>query len=195
MFVERTELQQLKIYYLFMHADGSPSMTEANYLSDILTKSNLPEEAKKDFYAFYGQKSLMLSTATFETVIAEMDALLGEKTSSCFLFPLSTLDHNKNLQAQTIWTLINLGYADGDYSDAEKQFISHLVERWKMDPTLVAEFTDTASTILALTMQKEWIQNTSKPYLTIHSIVQELDRSISSMAANIEISISEADIA
>ena len=64
-----------------------------------------------------------------------------------------------------------------------------------MDPTLVAEFTDTASTILALTMQKEWIQNTSKPYLTIHSIVQELDRSISSMAANIEISISEADIA
>ena len=186
MFVERTELQQLKIYYLFMHADGSPSMTEANYLSDILTKSNLPEEAKKDFYAFCGQKSLMLSTATFETVIAEMDALLGEKTSSCFLFPLSTLDHNKNL---------HLGYADGDYSDAEKQFISHLVERWKMDPTLVAEFTDTASTILALTMQKEWIQNTSKPYLTIHSIVQELDRSISSMAANIEISISEADIA
>lgn len=232
MFVDWSKLKQFEIYYLLIHVDGSPSLTEANYLTDILMRDNPPEVLIKAFQAFCERMSLKLSNAAPDAVIAELDYLLNGKSSSTTSKTVAAekkglpnenhlpgalaqamigathlpsksysaankrpFERDKATLIQTIWTLINLSYADGDYSDAEKQFVNHLVERWKMDPALVAEFTDTASTILALTLQKEWIQNTSKPYEVIQRTVQELDRSIASMADNLNVSISEADIA
>lgn len=196
MFFETGKLQQLKILYLFMYADGESSLSETKYLNDILAKSNLSEESVQEFQTFCGQMTLKLSTGNSRTVIAEIDELLGEKKTSMWLSLFSgDIDRSKTMQAQTIWTLINLGYADSEYSEAERAVVSHLVERWEMDSVLVAELNDTAETILALTLQKEWIQSTSKPYADINSIIQELDRNIASMFDNVEMSISEADIA
>lgn len=190
---EKEKLQQLEIYFLFMYADGESSPSEIKYLDDIIAKSNLSKESVQEFNDFCGQITRKMSTGNSKTVIAEIDKLLGEKGSSCYSF--CSIDESKNMQAQTIWTLINLGCADSEYSEAEKQIVNHLVERWEMDPVLVDEFNDTADTILTLTLQKKWIQNTSKPYTVINSIIQELDRNIASMFDNVEMSISEANIA
>lgn len=195
MFFEAGKLQQLKICFLFMHADGESSPSETKYLNDILSKSNLSEESLQEFQAFCGQMTLKMSTGNSKTVISEIDELLGEKRSGWWPFMFGSIDGSKTMQAQTVWTLINLGYADSEYSESEKQVVNHLIERWEMDPILLAEFNDTADTILALTLQKQWVQNTSKPYTDINNIIQELDRNIASMFANVETSISEADIA
>lgn len=195
MFFEAGKLQQLKICFLFMHADGESSPSETKYLNDILSKSNLSEESLQEFQAFCGKMTLKMSTGNQKTVISEIDELLGEKRSGWLPFMFGSIDDNKIMQAQTIWTLINLGYADSEYSESEKQVVDHLVERWKIDPVLFAELNDTADTILALTLQKKWIQTTSKPYAEINNTIQELDRNIASMFANMETSISEADIA
>lgn len=195
MLLEAAKLQQLKICFLFMHADGESSPSETKYLNDILTKSNLSEESLQEFQAFCGQMMLKMSTGNPKTVISEINELLGEKRSWWLPFMFNSIDGSKGMQAQTIWTLINLGYADNEYSEPEKQVVNHLIERWEMNPNLVAEFNDTADTILALTLQKQWAQNTSKPYTDINNIIQELDRNIASMFANVETSISEADIA
>ena len=188
MFSETEKLQQLKICSLFMYADGESSPSEVKYLDDIIAKGNLPKAVIEDFYTFCGKISLKLPTGTAKAVISEIDELLRE------IGPWG-INESKTMQAQTIWTLINLGYADSEYSEAEKTVVKHLVKRWEMDPALVAELNDTAETILALTLQKEWIQTTSKPYTVIHGIIQELERNLASMFANVEISISEADIA
>ena len=191
------KLQQLKIYFLFMYADGESSPSETKYLNDILAKSSLSKESVQEFQIFCGQMTLKLSTGNRKTIISEIDEMLGEKKSSRYAvnFYHGAIDGSKTMQAQTIWTLINLGYADSEYSEAEKAVVNHLIERWEMDPILVAELNDTAETILALASQKEWIQTTSKPYAEINSIIQELDRNIAAMFANVETSISEADIA
>lgn len=200
LFQETGKLQQMKIYFLFMYADGESSPSETKYLNDILAKSSLSEESVREFQIFCGKMTLKLSTGNPKTVIAEIDELLGEKKASLKIVRnislfLGDLDASKTMQAQTIWTLINLGYADSEYSEAERAVVNHLIERWEMDPILVAELNDTAETILALASQKEWIQTTSKPYAEINSIIQELDRNIAAMFANVETSISEADIA
>lgn len=195
MFFEAGKLQQLKICFLFMHADGESSPSETKYLNDIVSKGNLSKESLQEFQAFCGQMTLKMSTGNSKTVISEIDELLGEKRAGLLSFVFGSIDGSKTMQAQTIWTLINLGYADSEYSEPEKQVVDHLIKRWEMDPILVAEFNDTANTILALTLQKQWVQNTSKPYTDINNIIQELDRNIASMFANVETSISEADIA
>lgn len=195
MFFEAGKLQQLKICFLFMHADGESSPSETKYLNNIVSKGNLSKESLQEFQAFCGQMTLKMSTGNSKTVISEIDELLGEKRSGLLSFAFGSIDGSKTMQAQTIWTLINLGYADSEYSEPEKQVVDHLIKRWEMDQILVAEFNDTANTILALTLQKQWVQNTSKPYTDINNIIQELDRNIASMFANVETSISEADIA
>lgn len=194
MFFEAGKLQQLKICFLFMHADGESSPSETKYLNNIVSKGNLSKESLQEFQAFCGQMTLKMSTGNSKTVISEIDELLGEKRSGLLSFAFGSIDGSKTMQAQTIWTLINLGYADSEYSEPEKQVVDHLIKRWEMDQILVAEFNDTANTILALTLQKQWVQNTSKPYTDINNIIQELDRNIASMFANVETSISEADI-
>ena len=108
--------------------------------------------------------------------------------------PYEYLDDDKAAQAQTIWTLINLGYADSDYSEAEKRIVKYLTEKWEVDPVLVAELDDTADALLALSRQKEWIQTTSKSRSDKNKFIEELDRSIAAMYANVEVSISEANI-
>lgn len=218
MLFEKGKLQQLKICFLFMYADGEASASELKYLDDILAKENLSDESVEKFQAFRSQMTSKLTTGNSKTVIAEIDELLGEKTSSqgggaqggdiasqmssVFNGLIMSIERafsgdingSRTMQAQTIWTLINLGYADSEYSEAEKAVVNHLVERWKMDPVLVDELNDTAETILALILQKEWVQSTAKTEADTNRIIQELDRNIASMFTNVETSISEANI-
>lgn len=198
MFSNSEKLKQLKIYYLFMRADGNSSLPEKRYLDDIIAQSDLPEEATKEFQAFCGQMVLAQSMEESKPITEEIDDILGEKHTYSF-FPFGffsrSIDRDKVMQAQTIWTLINLGYADNEYSETEKQVVNHLVQRWEMDLALVDELNDTADTILALTQQKKWIRKTARPAADIDRMLQELDQNIESMKADVETSISEANIA
>lgn len=187
------KVRQLKIYLLFMEADGESSKTELKHLDDIVSTMNLSDTERTEFQAFLGRLSLEHLSGDSASAISEINKLLDDKQGSFFLFNRD-LDSDKTLQTQTVWTLINLGYADGEYSDAEKAVVENLINRWEMDPILTAELNDTADTILALTREKEWVQNTAKPYKEINSIVQEIDQDIAAMFANIEITIAEAKI-
>lgn len=238
MLAEEEKLKQLKIYFLFMYADGKSSPSETKYLEEILAKADLSETTRRKFEDFCRVKVPEFSNGDLEFIIEEIDkALLGEdqvnlndsrqsmldgvekneeysnQMAKCIRMmkesafkmpsllygmlwssPYEYLDDDKAAQAQTIWTLINLGYADSDYSEAEKKIVKYLTEKWEVDPVLVAELDDTADALLALSRQKEWIQTTSKSRSDKNKFIEELDRSIAAMYANVEVSISEANI-
>lgn len=178
------KLQQLKIYFLFMNADGELSPGETELLGTI-TKDQ-PDDLAEGFQAFCGRMTLQQFAGGKEATIHQIAAVLEEKTD------LST---DKVLQAETIWTLINLGNADGVYSEVEKEIVSYLARRWDVDPILMAELNDTADALLALEAEKAWIQSTSRPYAEINTIMQELDRSTGTMFEHVMIAVKEADIA
>lgn len=190
------KLKQLKIYYLFMHADGELSPEEMRYLNDIIESEDLSEKTIEKFQAFCGQMMFTRQNKNSDTVISEIDDLLEENQSEyIYENEYKYIDTNKTAQAQTIWTLINLGYADGEYSEPEKKVVNYLIERWDMDPVLISELNDTADTIVALSQHKKWVQATEKSQWKIQNIIRELDRNIASMFENVETAISEAGIA
>lgn len=182
-------LKELKIYYLYLHADGELSPKEKEMLNNIIEYEGMSGERGREFRAFCGQMVLEPLAEKPETVISAIDLVLGGSEFA------GDFDTDKSLQADVIWTLINLGYADKEYSAAEKKVVDHLIERWEMDPILVDELNDTAETMLALTRQKDWLQTTSKPYEQIKSAIEEIDQNMDDLFSNMAVTISEANIA
>lgn len=193
---ETEKLKQLKIYFFFMYVDGKISPAETRCLNEILTKSDLSKKSLQEFQNFCSQKAYEMSIGNPKIIIPEIDKILRKKSSDPFVSKdkYSYRLSSEVMEAQTIWTLINLGYADSEYSESEKQITDHLIRLWKINPDLVAEFNDTADAIFACTLQKQWIQNTTRPYTEINNIVQELDRNITTMLVNVEMSISEVNV-
>lgn len=69
-----------------------------------------------------------------------------------------SLNSNKVLQAQTLWNLINIGYADKKYTYSEQQVVEYLADKWDVDKTLYSAMIDTADTMLMLANKKEFIE-------------------------------------
>lgn len=185
------KLRQLKIYYLFLHADGSISADEMHYLNEIISQMNLSAPCRQEYMAFCDCLQKQYAQIDTKTAIKEIEKLVNQNSS---LIPFCDFRSDKKIHAQTIWTLINLGYVDTVLSNAEIDIITYLVKHWKVDATLVHELYDIAETILTLENQKEWLQTTSKTCEEIRSAIEEIDRNIDSLTAAVKMSILEADI-
>lgn len=73
-----------------------------------------------------------------------------------------SLNSDKVLQAQTLWNLINIGYADEKYTYSEQQVVEYLADKWEVNKTLYSAMIDTADTMLMLTNKKEYIEECLK---------------------------------
>jgi len=60
---------------------------------------------------------------------------------------------------------------------------------------MIQAMIDTADTLLIMTKQKEWLQTTDQQYCVIRDSIQEVDDNINRLFNNIEVLISEAEIA
>lgn len=118
-----------------------------------------------------------------------IDCILEEQSS------YSTMLTDKSVQTNIIWNLINLGYSDTSFSDPEKRIVKHLASRWNIDDVIVADLIDTAETMLSICEQKEWLKTTKQPYDMIDGKIRELDQVMKHLAENVEITVSESEIA
>ena len=96
-------------------------------------------------------------------------------------------------KVETVWTLINLGYADQEYSESEKRVVQHLIEKWEIKTEIVSELTDTAETILLLTKHEDWLKTIGLPYDETKKRLEIVEQQIQLMFENIQATISEAD--
>ena len=184
---------QLKIYYLFMLADGKCSADEKEKFTSICKSMDVNDDEKKEVIGFCENLINVSGSDNSARVIREITNLLAEEGKGIFFG--GSLNKNKCKQVESMWTLINLGYADAEYSEAEKKVVSFLTDYWEIDAPTLADLNDTAETVLALTRQKDWVKTTNKPYDVVSANIAEIDEAVSRMAKNIEILISEADVA
>lgn len=182
---------QLKIYYLFMLTDGKCTEDEKAKFAAICKSMEVDNDDKKEVVDFCESLFQVSGDDNSTKVIREISKLLVDEGNSIFSFG----SLNKIKQVETIWTLINLGYADIEYSEAERKVVSFLSDYWEIDALTLADLNDTADTILTLTRQKEWVKTTNRPYDVVTRNITEIDEAITRMAKNVEILISEADIA
>lgn len=189
------EEEQLKIYYYFMMADGKCTSEELNKFELICKEMGVQQD---DMLRIARECELAVDISGKNgsaRVKAVIQALLEDDGSPFEKEDNSKRCHltrNKQRQIYVIWNLINLGYADQEYSSEEKSIVEFLVDFWEIDDKLLAEMFDVAETLLELIKQREWIKTTSKPYDLIHKIVEETDRDIEKLKVSMERTLEEA---
>ena len=114
---------QFKIYALFLLADGQWRREEQDFLNTICKEMELDESAKREIITYCRGLGITEGDHSDE-VIQEIDKALSGGFISGF-------SYDSCLQVETVWTLINLGYADQEYSESEKRVVQHLIEKWE----------------------------------------------------------------
>ena len=213
-----TKQTQFKIYSLFLLSDGKWTAEEERCLRNIAGQMELSyEDTEKTIQ--YCQELPIKEGDNAELIIRIMDETLGFpaseeafghstpqkdaaitiakglllKTSMIAGTIANQINWHVDLQTEVIWTLINLGYADAEYSEPEKKVVRHLVKVWNIKEEIVSEFIDTAETILLLTKQIEWLKSVGLSYDETKKRLETVEQQIQLMFDNIQATISEAD--
>lgn len=189
-----TKLLQIQIYYFYMLADGECTAAEGKNFFSICNAMNISDDDLRRTINFCEVRIQDISKDNSAKVIQEITWLLSDHERS-ICGTIVSINRNKETQATVIWNLINLGYADNEYSEAEKKVVSFLSDYWAIDEAMLADMIDTAETIFLLTQQKKWLESTSKPYVEIKKSIENIDKNIKQMFANIELLIADAEIA
>ena len=95
---------------------------------------------------------------------------------------------NKLEITNIIWTLINLAYADGNFSDDENAVIDDIAKQYGIKEDIVEELKDCAKTLICLESKSEWIETTNKPYKEVKAVKDEIEKDealVATMVANI----------
>lgn len=188
------QLDEAKIFYLFMKVDGNIAPEEDERFKTILNEMKATDSEKDQILKVLETVDLRpYSDNSFEVCLKIGEILDNENNNFSFLF--SNINNDKKERYFTVWTLINLGYADKEYTAPEKKVVDHLIERWKIEPAIAAEMIDTAETMLALTKEKEWIKTTNKSYDQKSAVIKKIDEDIKRMFNNMATTIAEAEIA
>lgn len=194
--------QQLKIFYLFLVADGSRTDEEIGKMNMIYEKMKIDKEDREKIEKFCDDALYSDdSSDNSAQIIQIIKSILGNNLDhqgiggSPFAFRLGTdLNHDKSAQVSTIWNLINLGYSDKDYSKSENKIVKFLSDFWGVDETIICEFKDSSETLVSLYKQEEWIKSTKKKKETIDKYMQTYENDIKRISDNIEITIKESQI-
>ena len=95
---------------------------------------------------------------------------------------------NKLEITNIIWTLVNLAYADGNFSDDENAVIDDIAKQYEIKEDIVEELKDCAKTLICLESKSEWIETTNKPYKEVKAVKDEIEKDealVATMVANI----------
>lgn len=180
-----TTSAKLKFYYLFMLADGRCSAGENDKFDKICQTMKADDKDKQEVIDYCNKTISVFSDDNSAMVTAEISNLLSAYGS--FL--------EKSDEAEVIWNLINLAYADGEYSEPEKRVVTFLKNCWKIDDATFSDFIDTAETMLALETEKQWFKKTGKNFDETVAKIHGIDDTISRLAQNVGLLISEVDLA
>lgn len=171
--------EELRIYYLFMLVDGACSEGEIEKFDSICKAHNI-DSTKKDTIKSECEKALELSE--------ERSRVINEKICEN---ADELMDSYSLSKKRVIWTLLNLGYSDEDFSAPEKEIVDMLAQKFKMDTVDFDEMIDSAETILSLIKEKEWLKTTDFSGDEVTKGITKIDEAIKNIYSNIEVLIGE----
>lgn len=170
-----------KVACLFAMADGKLTEEDEKRLNDLAKKLSLEPSDRWNIMGYCRDLEFFQEDECASEVIRLISDTLDQAPT------------NWNFEADTLWTLLNLSCAGGEYSEPEKAIIQYLIKKWNIDPRIVAEFNDTIETISLLTKQKTWLLTIGLSDSEVKSQTRKIDQNIHRLQSNIEITIHEAD--
>lgn len=158
----------------------------------------LVQREKDRFVEFANRLELDVKFDNFDDLAVIIKFKINEVCVSEDIFsgtPLQSINRlleignfNKLEITNIIWTLINLAYADGNFSDDENAVIDDIVKQYGIKEDIVEELKDCAKTLICLESKSEWIETTNKPYKEVKIVKDEIEKDealVATMVANI----------
>ena len=75
-----------------------------------------------------------------------------------------------------VWDLLTVAYSDGSYDEAERRLLKYIVRRLDIDKAVFLEMESSILTLMDLEKELSWIKTTDRPYMTIESMVNEIEK-------------------
>lgn len=189
--MDKVKEEQLKIFNLFLMADGRIAAGEKEKLNAIYDAMKVEQREREKIEKDCEEVLYEALHVDGTDDNAEHIIRIIKKPYSFFHIGL---DEKRSEQVNTIWNLINLGYSDNNYSVPEKKIVDALSEFWLIDKKVVEELEDSAETLVTLYSQREWIKTTNKSYDEIHRFIENIENDINQVSRNIELAIKEAQL-
>lgn len=164
-----TQKYQLALYYMFAYADTQCTEEEKERLREIAKSYGASENEQWLIEGFVKQYIAEQSSPEDAVIRALGDmstsflsaARTTDSTETAFRQLVGSASHVSGTKERlyTVWSLVLLGYADGNYSPAEKKIINHISEKWEIKGSIVSIMRDTAETLAALDAKRNFIEN------------------------------------
>lgn len=142
---------------------------------DVVDSVEVPKDSDKYPHTLYEAWKQLANTQGESKKNANSGGMFGIATllAQGLSKSFSRMRENK----ATLWTLINMAFADGECSGAKKIFIARFSTDMNIDWDIAEEMMDIAKAMYAVQKQLDWLKNdVKKPYGEIETFVQELNK-------------------
>lgn len=144
------------LVYLFLHINGKPSSEAVENYYEVCKVLEISETERKLAEESVSHLNLDQSTDNTMVVVKKLPLYIVSRKRRYFE---SDEVFEASEKAQMIWLLINLAYADDEYSWPEKKAIKYLAQYWRMSDVVVKSLEDSAETLNKLYEQKAYLED------------------------------------
>ncbi len=180
------------LFDLFLYADGKKTDEEEDLLEQLGAKMKVTEEEKERMERF--------SLDAMKKEVDSVDEFLEEPDDDRSQLVIRAMKPfiqgkfgDKCQQARIIWNLMNLGYADDDYSQADRNVVEFLCETWDMNNTVMIELKDSMETLGSLYEQKELLENLPQSSKETSDDLKAIENCIARVQESVELTFTALD--
>lgn len=186
-----SEEDKAALLYLFLHINGKPSSDAVANYHQVCKSLNISDSCSEIAETYVSRLNLDQSTDNTMLVVKNLPSYITD--GNTFMYFESQRVALAAEKAQMIWLLINLAYADGDYSWPEKKVIDYLSLYWKLNEVVVKSLEDSAITLNKLYEQKSYLESLDS--IDANTLSQQMalvNQWIQTEVANVEKTIGSA---
>lgn len=180
--LESEKRAEAALYYLYMMSDGKVTYDEEILFDKICKELQVTEEMKRNIISDCKVKARGEHEIFLTIIRDKIDETAGKSWGRL---------KDKSSLAKIIWNLVNLGYADKDFSTNERKIVEYLINKWSIPKEIYIEFVDIAETILSLIQEREWIRKTFALGSERDKKEQNIEKDIKKLKKDVDLTIEE----
>lgn len=166
----------LAVFYYLIAVDGNVSEEE------LVKFDEIGQEVDPDGFPNYKDALINACQDQMNNIIDEEDHydVIIEGIDKALANRADSLEDGLTSR-MLIWDLMTISFIDEDYSNLERKLIKHIVRVLEIDKSIFLEMEQLMKTNVSVTREKEWLQQSNRPYNEIAPIVDELEKRINAI--------------
>lgn len=179
----------VQICYLFLLADGECSESEEKLFA---------EACEKNYGMGASSRKLAIQDYEYMPIVEGMDnsTSIMRAIGKILMRDATVVEYmwEKSDKVRLLWTLINLGYADKEYTEPERKVVEYVAKKFEIAPEDNYALHDIAETMVALVKQKEWVKRSKCSHEEYSKEMSEIDKAMERLKKSVETIVEQADI-